>query len=100
MISLYRLVVAIVDLYWWLLIVYVVLSWLIAFNVLNTYNKFVNAVGGFLHRVIEPALKPIRRIVPSLGGIDMAPLILLLLVFFVRNLLWEYWGSQIGRIGS
>jgi len=100
MISLYRLVVAIVDLYWWLLIVYVVLSWLIAFNVLNTYNKFVNAAGGFLHRVIEPALKPIRRIVPSLGGIDLAPLILLLLVFFVSNLLWEYWGSQIGRIGS
>jgi YggT family protein len=99
MLSLYKLIDAIVNLYWWCLIIYVVLSWLITFNVLNTYNKFVNAVGGFLHRIIEPALKPIRRIVPSLGGIDLAPLILLLLIFFVRNLLWEYWGSQIGRGG-
>ena len=100
MLSFYRLVVAIVDLYWWCLIIYVVLSWLIAFNIVNTYNKFVNAIGGFLHRIIEPVLKPIRRIVPSFGGIDLAPLILLLLIFFVRNLLWEYWGSQIVRASS
>ncbi|MHA1537449.1 MAG: YggT family protein [Alphaproteobacteria bacterium] len=99
MLSLYKLIDAIINLYWWCLIVYVVLSWLIAFNVVNTYNKFVNGVGGFLHRVIEPVLKPIRRIVPSLGGVDLAPLILLLLIFFVRNLLWEYWGSQIMRTG-
>ncbi len=99
MLSLYKLIDAIVNLYWWCLIVYVVLSWLISFNVVNTYNKFVNAVSGFLYRVIEPVLKPIRRVVPSLGGIDLAPLILLLLIFFVRNLLWEYWGSQIARSG-
>ena len=97
MLSLYKLIDAIVNLYWWCLIVYVVLSWLISFNVVNTYNKFVNAVSGFLYRVIEPVLKPIRRVVPSLGGIDLAPLILLLLIFFVRGLLCDNWGSQYGR---
>jgi len=89
------LVDTVLGLYWWAVIAYVVMSWLIAFNVINTYNRFVNSVGGFLHRVTEPALRPIRSIVPTMGGIDLAPLVLLLLIWFVRSLLLEYWGARL-----
>ncbi|GER01876.1 membrane protein [Iodidimonas gelatinilytica] len=63
-----------------ILIVWVITSWLVAFNVINTRNQFVASLMEFLYRVTEPALRPIRRIVPDLGGIDISPLILLLLV--------------------
>jgi YggT family protein len=70
-----------------LLIAQVVLSWLIHFNVVNTRHPFVNAVGRFLYQVTEPALRPIKRIVPLLGGIDISPLILILLLGFLRTLI-------------
>jgi YggT family protein len=70
-----------------LLIAQVILSWLVHFNVVNTRHPFVNAVGRFLYRVTEPALRPIKRIVPSLGGIDISPLILILLLGFLRILI-------------
>jgi YggT family protein len=70
-----------------LLIAQVVLSWLIHFNVVNTRHPFVNAVGRFLYQVTEPVLRPIKRIVPSLGGIDISPLILILLLGFLRILI-------------
>ncbi|GEQ97659.1 membrane protein [Iodidimonas gelatinilytica] len=63
-----------------ILIVWVITSWLVAFNVINTRNQFVASLMEFLYRATEPALRPIRRIVPDLGGIDISPLILLLLV--------------------
>jgi YggT family protein len=69
------------------LIAQVVLSWLIYFNVVNTRHPFVHAVGRFLYQVTEPALRPIKRIVPSLGGIDISPLILILLLGFLRILI-------------
>ncbi|MFQ6016577.1 MAG: YggT family protein [Kiloniellaceae bacterium] len=93
--SLYLLVDTVLGLYLWTIILYVIMSWLIAFNVINTYNRFVSTVGGFLHRLTEPGLRPIRGILPVLGGIDLAPLALLLLIWFARNLLWEYWGSAV-----
>jgi YggT family protein len=70
-----------------LLIAQVVLSWLIYFNVVNTRHPFVNAVGRFLYQITEPVLRPIKRIVPSLGGIDISPLILILLLGFLRILI-------------
>jgi YggT family protein len=70
-----------------LLIAQVVLSWLIYFNVVNTRHPFVNAVGRFLYQITEPLLRPIKRIVPSLGGIDISPLILILLLGFLRILI-------------
>jgi YggT family protein len=85
------LILQIINIYVWLIILQVVLSWLIAFNVLNTNNRFVYLVGDFLYRITEPAMRPIRRILPSLGGIDLSPLVLLLLLFFVQRLLVEYW---------
>ncbi len=68
------------------MIVHVVLSWLVAIRVVNTHNRFVYMVGDFLYRITEPALRPIRKILPNLGGIDIAPIVLLLLLFFLRNL--------------
>ena len=84
MYSLYLLIDTVLNLYSWCLIVWVIMSWLIAFNVLNTHNRFVYMVGDFLYRITEPAMRPIRRILPSLGGIDLSPLVLLLLLFFAQ----------------
>jgi YggT family protein len=85
------LIYQVINIYIWLIILQVVLSWLIAFNVINTSNRFVYMVGDFLYRVTEPAMRPIRRILPSLGGIDLSPMVLLLLLIFAQKLLVEYW---------
>lgn len=82
-----NLLSTVVTLYIWALILSAVLSWLVAFNVINTRNRFVFTVGDFLNRVTEPALRPIRRFLPNLGGIDLSPIVLILLLVFVRNLL-------------
>ena len=77
------IVIIILDLYVWLLIASAILSWLIAFNVVNTRNQFVAAVAEFLYRITEPALAPIRRFMPSLGGLDISPIILILIIIFL-----------------
>ena len=85
MYSLLILISTVISLYIWVLIAAAVLSWLIAFNVVNTRNRFVYTVVDILYRLTEPALRPIRRILPDLGGIDISPVILLLILFFIRN---------------
>ena len=66
-----------------------IVSWLVSFNVINTQNKFVYTIMNFLWRVTEPALRPIRKIMPNLGGIDLSPIILILALFFIRQLLTD-----------
>jgi len=78
------------QLYIYLLIAAAVLSWLIAFNVVNTRNQVVAAIGEFLYRITEPALRPIRNILPNLGGIDISPVILILLVILIENIIIYY----------
>ncbi|AZO80741.1 MULTISPECIES: YggT family protein [unclassified Bosea (in: a-proteobacteria)] len=78
------------NLYVWILIASAVLSWLIAFNVVNTRNQFVSTVWDFLYRLTEPALRPIRNMLPNLGGIDISPIILLLLIFFIQSVITRY----------
>jgi YggT family protein len=73
------------------LIASAVLSWLVAFNVVNPHNRLVATVGEFLYRITEPALAPVRRFLPSFGGLDLSPVVVILLLIFVRNLLSEYW---------
>jgi YggT family protein len=90
--SLLDLVDTILTLYIWVLIIQAVLSWLIAFNVINTYNRFVYSVADLMNRLTEPLLRPIRNLLPNLGGIDVSPVILILLISFLRNLLHEYAG--------
>ena len=78
------------QLYIYLLIAAAVLSWLIAFNVVNTRNQFVAAVADFLYRITEPALRPIRSILPNLGGIDISPVILVLIIILIENVILYY----------
>jgi YggT family protein len=75
---------AVVGLYIWVIIIAVVMSWLIAFNVMNRHNLFVDMVWRFCFAATEPLLRPIRRFLPSLGGIDISPIILLIVVNAVR----------------
>jgi YggT family protein len=85
------LVDTIINIYIWLLIASAVLSWLIAFNVVNTRNPIVHSVGEFLYRVTEPLLRPIRNMLPNLGGIDVSPVILIIGLLFLRQLIfWLY----------
>ena len=72
------------QLYVWLLIAAAVLSWLVAFNVVNARNQFVSMVGEFLYRITEPVLRPIRNMLPAMGGIDISPIILILIIIFIR----------------
>ena len=78
------------EIYVWLLIAQAVLSWLIAFNVVNTRNQFVSMLWDFLYRITEPALGPIRRLMPNLGGIDISPVILILIIIFIEKLIVNY----------
>ncbi|TYR31329.1 YggT family protein [Mesorhizobium microcysteis] len=87
MLALIQTIVLALDLYWWIIIASAIFSWLYAFNVVNPRNQFVGTIGNFLYRITEPALRPIRRVMPDLGGIDISPIILLLLIFFVRQLI-------------
>ncbi|MCO5145157.1 MAG: YggT family protein [Aquamicrobium sp.] len=87
MLALIQTVVLALDLYWWIIIASAVFSWLYAFNVVNPRNQIVSTIGNFLFRITEPALRPIRRILPDLGGIDISPIILLLIIFFLRQFL-------------
>ncbi|MGE4528027.1 MAG: YggT family protein [Rhodospirillaceae bacterium] len=75
------------NLYVWLIIVQAVMSWLIAFGIINTRNRFVYLVGDFLYRITEPLLRPIRNFLPDLGGIDLSPVVLLLAIVFLQNVL-------------
>ena len=84
------LIDTILGLYVWVLIASAILSWLVAFNVVNTRNRAVYVIGDFLYRVTEPVLAPIRRIMPNLGGLDLSPIIVILIIFFIRNLMREY----------
>jgi len=83
------LIDTVLELYIWVIIASVVLSWLVAFNVINTRNTFVNQIGEFLYRITEPALRPIRGLLPSFGGIDISPMVLILLLIFARRLLGQ-----------
>src|SRR3977135_2397311 len=88
--SILDIVLIVLQMYIWLLIASAVLSWLIAFNVVNTRNQFVAMVADFLYRITEPVLRPIRRAMPNLGGLDMSPLIVILLIYLIEKIIIYY----------
>ena len=90
MLSLLWLINTVIQIYIFILIVQVVMSWLIAFNVVNTRNRFVYMVADIAYKLTDPLLRPIRRILPNFGGIDISPIVLILLLYFIRDLLFEY----------
>jgi YggT family protein len=89
MYALFWLIDQLIGLYVWALIIAAVFSLLVSFNVLDTRNRFVWTIGDFLYKVTEPALRPIRRFMPDLGGIDLSPMILILLLYALRIFLWQ-----------
>ena len=91
MIPLINFLVLIIDLFIYVVIAAAVLSWLVAFNVVNRNNRIVYTIGDALYRLTEPALRPIRNVLPDLGGIDISPVVLILLLLFVRNVVLLGW---------
>ncbi len=89
MYAVYSLISTLIELYIWVIIISAVLSWLVAFDIINRHNRFVHMVGDFCYRLTEPALRPIRRFMPDLGGIDISPIILILALSFLRAFLAE-----------
>ena len=83
--TLFNLLDIVVNLYMWCFIISAILSWLIAFNVINTTNRLIYTVGDFLYRITEPALRPIRNLLPNFGNIDFSPLVLILLLIFLKD---------------
>ena len=96
MYSLLLLISTVIQLYIYVLIAAAVLSWLIAFNVVNTRNQAVAMIAETLWRLTEPVLAPIRRFLPNFGGLDLSPVVLILLLYFLRMLLFELFASLIG----
>lgn len=88
--ALLDVILMVLQLYVWVLIASAVLSWLIAFNVINAYNPAVRTIGDIVYRLTEPVLKPIRSVLPSLGGIDLSPMVLILLIFFIERVIGLY----------
>ena len=84
------IVLLVLQIYIWLLIASAVLSWLVAFNVVNTRNQVVATIGDFLYRITEPVLAPIRSIMPNLGGLDISPMVLILIIFFIQRVIGLY----------
>ncbi len=88
--ALLDVILVVLQLYVWLLIAAAILSWLIAFNVVNTRNQVVAVIGDFLYRITEPVLRPIRSFMPNLGGLDISPVILILIIFFLQSVIVRY----------
>jgi YggT family protein len=87
MVAVLHLILLIIRIYIWLLIAQAVLSWLLAFGVINRYNRAVAVISDFLYRITEPALRPIRSMLPNFGGIDISPIVLILLLYFLSDLI-------------
>ena len=87
--SIFILLDSIITIYLWIIIVNAVLSWLVAFNILNTQNRFVFSILDATHKMTDPALNKIRNFIPTFGSIDLSPVVLILLLMFLRNILFE-----------
>ena len=83
-------ILIILDIYWWVVLATIILSWLIAFNVINTRNQAVDQIWRVLLSLTEPVLKPIRRILPRLQGIDLSPIVLFIVIFAIQQIIIRY----------
>jgi YggT family protein len=80
----------ILSLVWWVFLVMIIMSWLISFNVINTRNQFVANVWRVLNQITEPILRPIRRVIPPMGGLDLSPIIVFVIIFFLQQFIANY----------
>ena len=93
--SIFILLDSIITIYLWIIIINAILSWLVAFNVLNTQNRFVFSVLDTTYKLTDPALNKIRRFIPTFGSIDISPVILILLLMFLRNIIFEIFAPSL-----
>ena len=89
--SLLGLIIQIINLYKLVLLIYIIATWLISFNIINTSNRFIYSAMEILSRLSEPSLRLVRKYVPTFGNIDISPIIVYLLLWFIQSLLIEYW---------
>ena len=93
--SVFILLDSIITIYLWIIIINAILSWLVAFNILNTQNRFVFSVLDTTYKLTDPALNKIRRFIPTFGSIDISPVILILILMFLRNLIFEVFAPSL-----
>ena len=93
--SIFILLDSVITIYLWIIIINAMLSWLVAFNILNTQNRFVFSVLETTYKLTDPALNKIRRFVPTFGSIDISPIILILALMFLRNLVFEIFAPSL-----
>ncbi len=93
------IILILLQLYWWVLLIMIIMSWLISFNVINTRNQFVEAVWRVLNQLTEPVLRPIRRMLPNFSGLDLSPLVAFLLIFFIQSIIGYYIYPAVVRAG-
>ena len=93
--SIFILLDSVITIYLWIIIINAILSWLVAFNILNTQNRFVFSVLDATYKLTDPALNKIRRFIPTFGSIDISPVILILLLMFLRNLIFEVFAPSL-----
>ena len=89
--SLLGLLIQIINLYQFVLLIYIISTWLISFNIINTSNRFVYTIMDGMYRLCEPSLKIVRQYLPSFGSLDISPIIVYLFLWFIKSLLIEYW---------
>ena len=93
--SIFILLDSIITIYLWIIIINAILSWLVAFNILNTQNRFVFSILDATYKLTDPALNKIRRFIPTFGSIDISPVILILLLMFLRNVIFEVFAPSL-----
>lgn len=89
--SLLGLIIRFIDLYQFILLIYIIATWLISFKIVNTSNRLVYSIMNILYRLCEPSLRFIRQYLPNLGTIDISPIVVYMLLWFIKSLLFEYW---------
>jgi len=85
MIAVLQTLSIILSLVWWVFLIMIIMSWLISFNVINTRNEFVATVWRVVNSITEPILAPIRRVIPPMGGLDLSPIIVFVIIFFLQS---------------
>ena len=93
--SIFVLLDSVITIYIWIVIINAVLSWLVAFNILNTQNRFVFSILDVTYKMTDPALNKIRRFIPTFGSIDISPVILILFLMFLRNIIFEIFAPSL-----
>lgn len=96
MILIFQILEVLLDVLWWIIVVQAIMSWLLAFNVINLYNDTVRAIWQALEKITDPIYRPIRRVMPNFGALDLSPLVVLLIIFILSTRVIPYFAYQLG----